>query len=83
MDYLKIAAIAIIVILIAKYVFKINGKKIWALIVNSLIGLLVLWLINWTGLVTIPLNIVTVLVTGLFGLPGVIVLVLLALFHVI
>lgn len=83
MEYLKIAVIAIIIILLAKYVFKINGKKLYALIINSLIGLAVLWLINWTGLVSIPLNLVTILVTGIFGAPGVIVLVLLALFHVI
>lgn len=83
MDYLKIAVIALIVILIAKYVLKISGKKVMALIVNSLIGLLVLWLINWTELVSIPLNIVTVLVTGIFGAPGVIVLVILALLHII
>ncbi len=83
MDYLKIAVIALIVILIAKYVFKISGKKITALIINSLIGLAVLWLINWTELVSIPLNWVTVLITGIFGAPGVIVLVLLALFHLI
>jgi len=83
MEYLKIAAIALVVILIAKYVFKISGKKVVALIVNSLIGLAVLWLINWTGLVSIPLNLVTVLLTGIFGAPGVIILVVLALFHVI
>jgi inhibitor of the pro-sigma K processing machinery len=83
MDYLKIAVIAIVVILLAKYVFKINGKKLWGLIINSLIGLAVLWLINWTGLVSIPLNIVTVLVAGIFGAPGVLVLLLLAIFHVI
>jgi pro-sigmaK processing inhibitor BofA len=83
MEYLKIAAIALIVILIAKYVFKVNGKKITALIVNSLIGLAVLWLINWTGLVSIPLNLITVLLTGIFGAPGVIILVILAIFHII
>lgn len=83
MDYLKIAVIALIVILLAKYVFKINGKKLIGLIVNSLIGLAVLWLINWTGLVTIPLNLVTVLVAGIFGAPGVLVLLILAIFHII
>lgn len=83
MDYLKIAVIALIVILLAKYVFKINGKKLIALIVNSLIGLAVLWLINWTGLVSIPLNLVTVLVAGIFGAPGVLVLLILAIFHII
>ena len=83
MDYLKIAVIALIVILLAKYVFKINGKKLWGLVINSLIGLAVLWLINWTGLVAIPLNIVTVLVAGIFGAPGVLVLIILAVFHII
>ncbi len=83
MDYLKIAAIALVIILLAKYVFKISGKKLWALIINSLIGLAILWLINLTGLVSIPLNLITVLVTGIFGAPGVIILVILAIFHVI
>jgi len=83
MDYLKIAVIAIVVILLAKYVFKINGKKLWGLVINSLIGLAVLWLINWTGLVSIPLNLVTVLVAGIFGAPGVLVLLILAIFHII
>ncbi len=83
MDYLKIAVIALVVILLAKYVFKINGKKLVALIVNALIGLAVLWLINWTGLVSIPLNIITVLVAGIFGAPGVLILLILAVFHII
>ena len=82
-EYLKIAAIALVIILIAKYVFHISGKKVWALIVNSLIGLVVLWLINWTGLVSIPLNWVTVLITGIFGAPGVVILVILALLGMI
>ena len=83
MDYLKIAVIALVVILLAKFVFKISGKKLVALIVNSLIGLAVLWLINWTGLFSIPLNIVTVLVAGIFGAPGVLILLILAIFHII
>lgn len=77
MDYLKIAIIALIVILIAKFVLNLDGKKIKALIINAVIGCLVIWLINWTGLVSIPLNIITSLVVGIFGLPGVIILVIL------
>lgn len=77
MDYLKIIIIALIVILVAKYVLHLNGKKLKALIINAVVGCLVIWLINWTGLVTIPLNIITSLVVGIFGLPGVIVLIIL------
>ena len=34
MEYLKIAAIALVVILIAKFLFHLNGKKLLSLIVN-------------------------------------------------
>ena len=78
MDYLKILVIALIVILIAKFIFHLNGKKLIALIVNAIIGFVVIWVINWTGLVHIPLNLITSLVAGVFGLPGVIVLIILA-----
>ena len=81
--YLEVAAIAIVIILVAKYVLKLNSKKVVTLIINSLIGLAILWLINWTGFVSIPLNIVTALITGIFGAPGVIVLVILAFFKII
>ena len=83
MDYLKILVIALIVILIAKFIFHLNGKKLIALIVNAIIGFVVIWVINWTGLVHIPLNLITSLVAGVFGLPGVIVLIILAVVGII
>ena len=83
MEYLKIAAIALIVILIAKFVFRLNGRKLLSLIVNAIVGLLVLWLINLTGLITLPINIITCLLVGVFGLPGVILLILLVLLGII
>ena len=52
------------------------------LIVNALIGMVVLWVINWTGIVSIPINIITCLVVGIFGVPGTIVLVVLSLLGV-
>ena len=70
MEYLKIAAIALIVILIAKFLFHLNGKKL-------------LWLINLTGLITLPINIITCLLVGIFGVPGVILLILLVLLGII
>lgn len=54
-------------------------KWIWKIGINSLCGLLCLWLVNGmapvTGLV-IPVNPVTVTVTGILGLPGIVVLAL-------
>lgn len=83
MDYLKIAAIALVVILIAKFLFGFSGKKLLSLIVNAVVGLIVLWLINLTGLITLPINIITCLLVGVFGVPGVILLILLVLVGII
>lgn len=80
---LYILAIALVVICLAKFVFHLNGKKLVALIVNAVIGFVVIWLINWTGLIHIPLNIITSLVVGVFGVPGVVVLIVLVLLGVI
>ena len=78
-NYLYMALIALVIILLAKFVFKISAKTITTLIINALVGLLVIWLINFVGLVSIPMNLITCLIVGIFGLPGVIVLVLLCL----
>lgn len=83
MDYLKIALIAIVVILIAKFLFHLNGKKLLSLIINAVVGLIILWLINLTGLITLPINIITCLLVGIFGVPGVILLILLVLVGII
>ena len=83
MDYLKIAAIALVVILIAKFLFGLNGRKLLSLIVNAIVGLIILWLINLTGLISLPINIITCLLVGVFGVPGVILLVLLVLLGII
>ena len=83
MEYLKIAAIALIVILIAKFLFHLNGKKLVSLIVNAIVGLIILWLINLTGLITLPINIITCLLVGIFGVPGVILLILLVFLGII
>ena len=83
MNYLMIIGIALVVILLSKFLFNVDGSKLVALIVNAIIGFAILWLINYTGLVSIPLNIVTSLVVGILGLPGVIILIVLALLGVI
>ena len=86
MDYLKIILIAIVVLLLAKFVLNLNIKRIIELIVNILLGIIVLWLINKFGGsygIFIPINIITALIVGILGLPGVIILLLLSIFKII
>ena len=58
-------------------------RLVFKLIYNGLIGGVILWLINWVGAYfgfTIAINVVTALVVGFLGLPGVILLVVFKLF---
>lgn len=86
MNYLTIILTAIVVLLLAKFVFHVNLKRIIELIINILLGIIVLWLINKFGGslgISIPVNIITALVVGILGLPGVIILLLLNLIGII
>ncbi len=82
LEYLKIAGIAMLVILAAKFILHLDLKKVIGIAINALIGMIALWLINLTGLVSIPINIITCLVVGIFGVPGTIVLIVLSLLGV-
>ncbi len=86
MNYLTIILAAAVVILLAKFVFHVNLKRIIELIINVILGIIVLWLINKFGApagINIPINIITGLVVGVLGLPGVIILLLLNLIGII
>lgn len=82
-NYLTMIITALVVILIAKFLLHLNLKKILTLIFNAIIGFIILWLINYTGIINIPINIVTSLIVGAFGIPGVIIVVLLKLIGII
>ena len=82
-NYFTMFLVAIIVILLAKFVLNLNLSKIIGLIINVIVGFIILWLINKTGLVSIPMNIITYIIAGALGVPGVIILVLLALIGII
>lgn len=52
----------------------VPGKWLWRLVLNSLVGALLMWLVNlFSGLTgfTVAINPFTVLITGLLGIPGV------------
>lgn len=55
-------------------------RKIIKLIINIALGLVMIWLVNTFGGefgIAIPFNVVTALVSGLLGVPGVICLIIL------
>ena len=87
MKYLYIVLFAAILLLVLKFVFNVSLKTIGELILNIIIGIIVLWLVNKfggaLGIPNIPINIITALVVGVFGLPGVIVLILLFYFNIV
>ncbi len=86
MNYITIILAALVVILVAKFVLGFNPKRVLELIINAILGLVILWLLNTFGAslgINIPLNIITALVVGVLGVPGVIILVLLNLSGII
>ncbi len=86
MHYLTIILIAAVILLLAKYVFHVNAKRLIELLINSLIGIIVLWLLNKFGGslgISIPINFITAIVVGILGFPGVIILLLLNLIGII
>jgi inhibitor of the pro-sigma K processing machinery len=74
-----IAALFLLVILyIVAQVFIKPVKLLWKLIINSLVGLVLLLLVNYMGAYfdfSLPVNIITVLIAGFLGIPGVLLLV--------
>lgn len=77
-DILALLIPVLIGIVVLKFVLSQIGC-LWKLVVNSVSGFLCLWLLNllagYTGIV-LPINLVTCLVTGFLGIPGILLLVL-------
>ena len=60
--------------------FKVSFKIIWKLLVNALLGGLVLFVLNFIPGVNMPINWLTTILTGLFGVPAVLVIFIVSLF---
>ena len=82
-SYLPLLIAIAVVIIVAKFILHFSLKKIIGLVINSLIGFAILYVINLTGIIAIPINIITCLVVGIFGIPGVLVLIALVLLNII
>ena len=60
----------LLIIIALKFFIELPFKIIW----NSIIGGVILWLVNLTGLITIKITFIHALIVGVFGVPGLILL---------
>ena len=76
---LIILGVILILWLVLK-LFKVSFKVIWKLLINALIGGVVLYLLNLIHGISMPINWLTTILTGIFGVPAVIVIFIVSLF---
>lgn len=76
-------ACVIAIFIIGKILF-VPLKMIFKLILNSILGGILIWLINYLAGITwglhIGINVITMLTVGLLGVPGAVLLTVLAIF---
>lgn len=80
LDYIGYFLVAIIVIFVVVKLLEWPIKMLVKLIINGVIGAIMLFALNIFGKyigISIGINIVTALIAGIFGIPGVIFLVIL------
>ena len=68
-------AVGILILALILKIASIPIRLFWKFITNSIIGALLLWVCNLFG-AGIPIDIVRALIAGVFGIPGVIVILL-------
>ncbi len=66
------AIIGVIVLVTIVNILTLPIQILFKLVVNALIGAAMLYAINWTGLMTLKITLINSLVAGIFGIPGVI-----------
>lgn len=66
--------VGLLILCVFTKIFSMPLKILWNSIYNSIIGAIVLYIINFLGFVYIPINFITALIAGIFGVPGVLVL---------
>ena len=76
---LIILGVILILWLVLK-LFKVSFKVIWKLLINALIGGVVLYLLNLIPGISMPINWLTTILTGIFGVPAGIVIFIVSLF---
>ena len=80
LQYILIAIAAIVVLVIVLKLFKVTFKTILKVAVNAVIGVALIFLLNLIPGVDIPIVWWSALVSGIFGVVGVVVLLILSFF---
>lgn len=67
-------ALGLVILYLAGKLLMLPGRWIWRLVLNSLTGALIMWLINIFSSITgfaVVINPLSVMLTGILGMPGV------------
>lgn len=80
LQFILIAVGAVIVLCIALKLFKVAFKTIFKVALNAAVGIGAILLLNLIPAVSIPVTWWSALITGVFGIPGVIALLILSFF---
>ena len=72
MDIIAGIAVGIVVFAILGKLIALPFRILWKLITNSIVGAIILWVINLFG-VGIEITFLKALIVGIFGIPGVVV----------
>lgn len=70
---------AVLLLYVVLKLLKVSLKIIWKILINAAVGGLVLFLLNLIPGLDLPLNWLTAICTGLFGVPAVIVILIISL----
>lgn len=79
-QYILIALAAFILLILVLKLLRVSFKTILKIAINAAIGIGLIFLLNLIPNVAIPVNWWTALVSGVFGVPGVIVLLIVSFF---
>lgn len=78
MELVVAFAVGLIVLCLIGKVASLPVKLLWKMITNSIVGAVLLWIVNLFG-AGIQITFIKALVAGVFGIPGVLAVVLLSL----
>ena len=73
MDIVAGTAVAVLIFAILGKVISLPFRIVWKLITNSVVGAIILWVVNLFG-AGIEITFLRALIAGFFGIPGVVVL---------
>ncbi|MDY6764432.1 MAG: pro-sigmaK processing inhibitor BofA family protein [Halobacteria archaeon] len=74
---IEIAVLGLVVVALALVILRFSFEIARKLIYNSIIGLILLFLINLTPFVSVPYSLLAILIIAVGGVPGVVLVVLL------